>query len=646
MIDHSRPTKQSDAGGEEFAHASEVRYRRLFEAAKDGILILEAHTGRIIDANPFLLEMLGFTHEQLIGTPIWELGPFNDIFSNRAKFKQLQEEGYVRYENLPLETKDGRKIAVEFVSNTYQEGDHDVIQCNVRDITERDAAEKERLRVAAIIEYSDEAVVTKTASGTVIEWNRGAERLYGYTAEEMIGHSIGLLFSQDHFEEYLRIMKRVSEGEKIPSFDTVRRRKDGSSISVSVNIIPIETCDGAVVGATKNSHDIIRIKSLEAQVIEAQKMEVLGHLASGVAHDFNNILSVIMGYSQLIEAKLGSGNSVQDYTEEITLATERAAGLTQQLLLFSRKETAQTVIIDLAEEIRDVEKMLRRLINVNIEMTILPDKQSGRIKTNVGYIGQLLMNLVVNARDAMPNGGKIAIKLHSVSFSENHSPECVDADAGDYVMLSVSDTGTGMTDEVKAHLFEAFFTTKPKGKGTGLGLATCHAIVQQSGGLVVVESKVGQGTTFKIYFPRSEQPLDNADKPQPIGPLPCGTETLLIVEDEPAVRHLAADVLEAQGYHVLRASNGQDGLHAARHHQGPPIRLVVTDVVMPLMGGKVMAEWLKISDPGLKILFASGYSEDAIEQDGGPEAGVEFLPKPYKPATLIRKVRAMLDASQ
>jgi two-component system cell cycle sensor histidine kinase/response regulator CckA len=254
-----------------------------------------------------------------------------------------------------------------------------------------------------------------------------------------------------------------------------------------------------------------------------------------------------------------------------------------------------------------------------------------------------LMNLVVNARDAMPNGGKLTIATSNVTLDEDYARTHTGTMAGDYVMLAVSDTGTGMTDEVKARLFEAFFTTKPRGKGTGLGLATCHTIVQQSGGHIDVDSELGKGTTFKIYFPRVEQPLDVAAKPIQTGPLPRGTETLLVVEDEPSVRHLARGVLEAQGYEVLSASNGQDGLHMAREHKGSPIRLVVTDVIMPLMSGRVMAEWLKTTYPDLKILFTSGYTDDAIAQHGVLEPGIEFLSKPYTPATLARKVRAMLD---
>jgi CheY-like chemotaxis protein len=253
------------------------------------------------------------------------------------------------------------------------------------------------------------------------------------------------------------------------------------------------------------------------------------------------------------------------------------------------------------------------------------------------------MNLVVNARDAMPNGGKLTIATSNVTLDENDPHTPAGAIPGDYVMLSVSDTGSGMTGEVKAHLFETFFTTKPKGKGTGLGLATCRTIVQQSGGYISVESHVGKGTTFQVYFPRVEQPLDVATRLKQTGPIPRGTETLLVVEDDRSVRDMARQVLEAQGYKVLSASNGEDALLTVREHERSPIRLVVTDVIMPLMGGKVMAEWLNATHPDLKILFTSGYTDDAIEHHGVLERPVEFLPKPYTPATLARKVREMLD---
>ena len=402
----------------------------------------------------------------------------------------------------------------------------------------------------------------------------------------------------------------------------------------------------AVRRAMKEVEERAECRRMEAQFIEAQKMEVVGQLAGGVAHDFNNILAVIMGYSELTMERLGPDNALKNNLETIRTAAGHAAGLTRQLLVFSRKQTVQPVVLDLNDVVKDLDKMLQRLIDENIEITIVPGKQTGRIKADSGYVGQVLMNLAVNARDAMPNGGKLTIATNNVTLDENYTRTHPGAIPGDYVMLSVSDTGTGMTDEVKARLFEAFFTTKPKGKGTGLGLATCQTIVQQSGGHIGVDSEVGKGTTFKIYFPRVEQPLDVAASSLQTGPVRRGTETLLVVEDEPDVRRLARDVLEAQGYEVLRAANGQHALHVAREHKGSPIRLVITDVIMPLMGGKMMADWLKATYPDLKILFTSGYTDDAIANHGVLEPGVEFLPKPYTPATLTRKVREMLDASR
>ena len=388
-----------------------------------------------------------------------------------------------------------------------------------------------------------------------------------------------------------------------------------------------------------------RREQAEGRFIEAQKMEVVGQLAGGVAHDFNNLLAVIMGYSELTIQKFGDNKEIRSNLETVRSTAERAAGLTRQLLIFSRKQTIQLSVLALNVVVQELETMLRRLIDENIELTFTPGKEIGRIKADPGYVGQVLMNLVVNARDAMPNGGKITVATSNATLDENHERAHPGAIPGDYVMLSVSDTGTGMTDEVKAHLFEAFFTTKPKGKGTGLGLATCQTIVQQSGGHICVYSEVGKGATFKVYFPRVEQPLDVPAGPIQTGPLPRGTETLLIVEDEPALRHLARDVLEAQGYEVLRAANGQHALHVAREHKGSPIRLVISDVIMPQMGGKVMAEWLNSAYPGLKILFTSGYTDDAIAHHGVLDASMAFLPKPYTPETLTRKVRELLDAA-
>jgi len=400
----------------------------------------------------------------------------------------------------------------------------------------------------------------------------------------------------------------------------------------------------AVRRAMHEVEDRAERQRLEAQFIEAQKMDVIGQLAGGVAHDFNNILAVIMGYDDLIASDLDPDSPLRKYTREIKLATERAAGLTRQLLVFSRKQTVQPVVLDLNAVVNDLEQMLRRLIDEYIEVSIVPGEHIGCIKADAGYVGQVLMNLVVNARDAMPNGGKLTIETSKVTLDEAYALAHPGTTPGDYVMLGVSDTGTGMTDEVKKRLFEAFFTTKSLGKGTGLGLATCQSIVQQSGGHISFYSEVGLGTTFKIYFPRVEQLLPVVVKPIQPGPLPRGTETVLIVEDDQSVRHLARGMLEAQGYEVLTAPNGQEALRVVSQSHGRPIALVVTDVIMPLMSGKVMAEWLKITYPELKILFTSGYTDEAIARHGVLETGVEFLPKPYSRSTLLHKVREMLDS--
>jgi two-component system, cell cycle sensor histidine kinase and response regulator CckA len=384
-------------------------------------------------------------------------------------------------------------------------------------------------------------------------------------------------------------------------------------------------------------------RRLQAQFLEAQKMEVVGHLAAGIAHDFNNVLAVIIGYSDLMKEELAPDHPLQKHAEEIRHAANRAAGLTRQLLIFSRKETIQPTLLDLNEVVTEMEKMLRRLIDENVDMSFVLEKDLNHIHADSGYVWQVLMNLVVNARDAMPNGGRIIIATTNVVL--HSSPSLPDVIAGPFVMLSVSDTGVGMSAEVKARLFEPLFTTKPAGKGTGLGLVTCQTIMRQSGGQIEVISEPGHGTTFKIYFPRAEAPdRVTANVTSKTGPLPGGSETLLIVEDEPSVRHLAQGVLEAHGYQVLTALHGEDALRVAREQKDPPIALVGSDIVMPRMGGLAMAEWLKTLNPGLKILFTSGYSEATVSHEGILKHGVEFLPKPYTPSSLIRKVRELLDS--
>jgi two-component system cell cycle sensor histidine kinase/response regulator CckA len=400
----------------------------------------------------------------------------------------------------------------------------------------------------------------------------------------------------------------------------------------------------AVKRAMEEVNARLERQRLEERFIEAQKMEVIGRLAGGVAHDFNNILAVIMGYNEVMLSEFEPKSKHYKCALEIRNASERAAGLTKQLLVFSRKQTAQPVVLDLEDSVQKLENMLGRLVGANVEMTIIGENSGGYIRADNGYIGQVLMNLVVNARDAMPNGGNLTIATANVTLDQDYADAHPGEKPGEFVRLRVRDTGMGMTDEVKAHLFEAFFTTKPIGKGTGLGLATCQSIVRQCGGHIDVSSELGQGTIFNIYFPRVAKPgADTPASENQIAAAKGGTETLLIVDDEVSLRNLARTVLEKLGYKVLLASSGLDGLRAVREHQGTPISLVITDVIMPGMNGKVMADELSADHPGLKILFTSGYTDDTIAHEGVLDPGVHLLLKPHTPATLARKVRELLD---
>ena len=384
------------------------------------------------------------------------------------------------------------------------------------------------------------------------------------------------------------------------------------------------------------------LRQSEDQLRQAQKMDAVARLAAGVAHDFNNIITAISGYSSLIIERLESSDPMRKNAEQIEMCATMAAALTHQLLTFSRKEAVESSVLKLNDVIGNVEKMLKRLIGEDIDFRAILDPAVGHIKAAPGQIEQVVMNLTLNARDAMPKGGKVLVSTANLTLDENGARERSGLSPGKYVLLAVEDTGTGMTEEVKAHIFEPFFTTKPRGKGTGLGLATCFGIVKQSSGHIEVETQLGKGSTFKIYFPQVPDP----DEPIAIGngkaKVAGGKETVLLVEDEIFVRQLAATVLRERGYTVIEAANGAEGLFFAPQHQGK-IDLVLTDVVMPVMNGKEMADALRKTHPDTKVLFTSGYSAEVIGHHGVLEPGIEFLQKPFQGSALARRVREVLD---
>ena len=384
------------------------------------------------------------------------------------------------------------------------------------------------------------------------------------------------------------------------------------------------------------------LKTSEAQLRQSQKMEAVGRLAGGVAHDFNNLLTVINGYSARTIQKLATDSPLRRNTEEIQKAADRAASLTGQLLAFSRKQVLQPKVINLKEVVSGMDKMLRRLIGENIELLTLLDEDLGNIKADPGQIEQVVLNMAINARDAMQNGGKLTIRTSNVTIDQASHYRNRKLAVGDYILLSISDTGMGMTEEVKTHLFEPFFTTKGVGRGTGLGLATCYGIICQSDGDIRVYSEINSGTTFKIYLPRVDAPLTSAVKNPEADILPEGHETILIVEDDSSVRKLSASVLTNCGYQVIEARDGAEALEVLQ--SGPSPDLVLTDVIMPKMSGRELHDRVKAVKPRMKILFMSGYTDDALAHHGVLDPDFSFLEKPFSPVRLARKVREVLDA--
>ena len=413
-----------------------------------------------------------------------------------------------------------------------------------------------------------------------------------------------------------------------------------------INFIPVQLETGENLIACEDITELKRAEEekavLQEQLRQSQKVEAVGCLAGGIAHDFNNLLTVIKGYSQLSSIELKEGDPLRGNIDEIQNAADRAASLTRQLLAFSRRQVMEMKVLDLNTLLRDLEKMLRRVIGEEIEMVIQLAEDLGRVRADVGQIEQAIMNLAVNAKDAMPSGGKLTIETTNVELDESYARSHVDVKPGHYVMFSVSDTGVGMTPEVRERIFEPFFTTKEKGKGTGLGLSTTYGIVKQTEGHIWVYSVQGKGTTFKIYFPRVNEPLEEIRKEVLKEELPRGNETILIVEDEEEVRKLTAKILERQGYGILETFNGDDALLACERCKGP-IHLMLADVIMPGMSGSELAKLLKPLYPEIKILYMSGYTDNAIVRHGVLEKGVNYIQKPFTIEGLARKVRKVLD---
>ncbi len=625
---------------------SEKRYRRLFESAKDGILILDADTGKVVDANPFLLQLLGFSYDELFGRHIWELGVFKDIAASRDAFRILQDSEYIRYDDLPLETRDGHPIDVEFVSNVYMVDHRKVIQCNIRDITARKSAEKalntSEAKYRNILDNIGIGVALISPAMEILELNRRMrEWLPGVDPGQ---HPVCYRSFSDpprtEVCDNCPTVKTLRDGAVHE--DTTRAIRAGKVRNYRIISSPILNAEGEVTAAIEMVEDITERLSLEAQFHQAQKMESVGRLAGGVAHDYNNMLSVILGHAELALEKLKRAEPVQNDLQEILKAAKRSSEVTRQLLGFSRMQAIAPRVIDLNETIEGRLKMLRRLIGEDIRMVFLPGEGIKPIRMDPSQLDQILTNLCVNARDAIADVGKITIETGMVTFDKTYCDDHAGFSPGNFILLAVSDDGCGMETETRDKVFEPFFTTKGVGTGTGLGLSTVYGIVKQNEGFINVYSEPGMGTTFKIYLKFREGDAVKERKAVS-AKLPKGHgETILVVEDEVSIVNLVRIMLKWLGYTVLTAGAPDEAIRLAEAHASE-IHLLLTDVVMPGMNGRELADRLMLIKPDLKLLFMSGYTADTIAHRGVLDEKMCFIKKPFSRRDLADKVHEALE---
>jgi PAS domain S-box-containing protein len=642
------------------AHAiSEILLSTQFlETVPDAIIAVEPD-GTIVQINSQTEVMFGYQRSELIGQRIEVLVPESVRRAHREHRDAFAQAPRIRRMGAGLDLKgrrrDGSEFDVEISLSPVATGNGTLVLSAIRDVSDRKRIEaalrraheeldrktaqeigEYRARMASIVDSSEDAIIGKDLDGTIVAWNRGAEKMYGYSPEEVIGKNVALLSPKENPDEIPHILARIRRGERIDHYESVRITKNGRRLDVSISISPIREPGGPIVGASAIARDITNQKRAEGHLRQVQKMEAVGRLAGGVAHDFNNILGIVTACTELLRERVGAVGDTQQYIANIRKAVDRGTSLTRQLLAFTRKSTVQPQLLDLNTRLHDAIKLIRPLMGDDVEIVITARCPAAVIEIDPGYLDQIVLNLAVNARDAMPRGGKLILETSLIEgdalFAEQHQP----MKPGPYVMLAVSDTGVGMDSTVLPRIFEPFFTTKEVGKGTGLGLSTVYGIVQQSGGHIWVYSEPGRGSTFKVYLPNAEAKLGPAtERTADIPVVRRDGTTILLVEDDEIMLSLTRQLLLENGYSVLDAKDGKTALEVLSSYPGP-VHLVLTDVVMRGMSGPEVVAQVTTSHPRVKAVFMSGYTGELIAQHGHRQDDIPLLEKPFTRAALLR----------
>lgn len=615
-------------------------------ACSDDAIIGKTLDGIITCWNAGAERMYGYSAAEAIGKSIGMLVPAERPDELPELLLRLTAGETVDHFETIRVRKTGERFDVEISLSPIRDATEKIVGASViaRDISQRKRRDSDLSRLSAAVEGSYDAIVSLTPAGTILTWNRGAERMFGYSAPEAIGRPILFLSRPDGRVESVKLLERIQRNKTVKHLETVRVKKDGTHVHVALILSPIEDGEGKVVGVSSVARDVTENKRMEEMLLQAQKMEAVGRLAGGIAHDFNNLLGVILGYTELLLEPANLDSAQRRDIEEIQKAGHRASLLTRQLLAFSRKQVLQPKVLDLNNVVGDTKNLLQRLIGEDIELTVALDPQLGHVKVDPGQIEQIILNLAVNARDAMPAGGKLVLETANIELDAAYAAQHPSTRPGLHAMLAVTDNGCGMDAKTKSRIFEPFFTTKDFGKGTGLGLSTVYGIVKQSGGSIWVYSEVGIGTTFKVYIPCVDQAVEAQPSIAAVEPTNRGQHTILVVEDDAALLEITKRSLEEVGYTVFASHSPAHAIEMLAQCDDT-IHLMITDVIMPGMSGTKLAAYLAAMRPSMKVLYVSGYTDDTIVQHGVLEPGLEFLQKPFSPKTLAAKVDDLLRAT-